>query len=86
MRAQTVCYNFRFILLILATMMTRDWNLMICTRFHLFSLQTWEKWWVIVITLVLISQWRLHFIQIGGAATNRLLQPILHLCLVRTSQ
>lgn len=84
---QECLLQLRFIILILATVMTRHWNLMICTHFYLFSPQTWKKkCCVMVITLAVIIQWRLHFIQIGGAATNGLLWPLLHLCLVKTSQ
>lgn len=85
---QECLLQLRFILLILATVMTRHWNLMICTHFYLFSPQTWKKKkrCVMIITLAVIIQWRLRFIQIGGAATNGLLWPLLHLCLVKTSQ
>lgn len=40
---QECLLQLRFILLILATVMTRHWNLMICTHFYLFSPQTWKK-------------------------------------------
>lgn len=45
-----------------------------------------KKRCVMIITLAVIIQWRLRFIQIGGAATNGLLWPLIHLCLVKTSQ
>lgn len=53
-KAQMVL-QLRFMLIILATMTTRHWNLMVCTCTFLFAPQGWTEWCVVILTLALIT-------------------------------